>query len=238
MKKNVLKSLSLMFFACMTLSASAADLDGVTYQGIAKMPGQPVDLWTTVDINGSELKYNLADMATFSGNVTTKDVAGKLTVSGSLQPGDAPITLTSSDGGSSFEGKFTLRGTPLSTWLLRVPSELTPATQSTQELIDIVGNGNGYTSFVLVAMNGGMSCVTADFSLDKASGAWKITCDSEKLQQIFENLHGEYSIDGANITFTNSLGRSFSGTIYDNGNYIKSSLGSAGGVNLSLVLIR
>lgn len=238
MKKTVLKLFIIMLLACISFSASAVKLDGSMYQGITKVPGSPVDMWTTVEFTATDMNLNLANMVKFSGNITSKEVDGKLTVTGTLQPGDGKITLNSSDGGSSFEGKYSLNGTLVTTWLLNVPCELTPATQSTQELAEIVGSSDGYTSFLLIEMQGNTCCATADFSFNNADGTWKMICDSETIQKLLGNMQGTYSIDGSNIYFTDSAGVKASGTIYEDGNYIKSPLGSAQGMIITLLLIR
>lgn len=238
MKKTVLKSLAIMLVACFSLSASAVELDGSKYQGITKIPDSPLDMWTTVDFTATDMSLNLANAAKFSSKITSKDTAGKLTVTGTLEPGNGSFTLTSSDNGASFEGKYSLNGNTVTTWLLCVPSELTPATQPTQELAEIVGSSDGYTSFLLIEMQGNTCCATADVSFNKEEGTWKMICDSQIVQKILGNMQGSYSLDGSNIYMKDSTGKNASGTIYDNGKYIKVPIGSAQGMALTLVLIR
>ena len=232
------KSLVMMLFASICFSASAADLAESTYQGILKLPGQPTDAWTTMDLSSSEITFNVANMAKYSGNITTTETAGKLTLSGTLQPGDCAYTLTSSDGGSSFEGKYTLGSVETDIWLLKVPSELIPATQSTDELADIVGSSDGYTAFIVANSRGNTVCITGDISFDKSAGTWKLASDTQAIQNLLTNMNGPYSIDGPDIYLTSTVGVKLSGKIYDGGNYIKVPMGHALEMEWTLVLIR
>lgn len=237
---KILKTIALTVLMAVAVPAFAAgaDLNGKHYQGIAKIKGQPVDCWVNMIFDDTDIEFNIAETFRFGAGYTATAVGDKVTVKATV-PGSGATTFTSADGGSTFEGKVSLNGQSLDLWVLEVPATLTPSTKSTADLEAVVGAADGYTAFVLVGLpNGQQMCATSEFAFKAADKSFSMTCDAPSLQSIFGSMHGSYSVDGLALKMTDSTGKTVSGTIYDDGYYIKVPMGSASGVTLSLVLIK
>ncbi|MBD5232449.1 MAG: hypothetical protein HDS66_09930 [Bacteroidales bacterium] len=221
------------------LSASAADLfKGCRYQGIGKIQGQPIDAWVNMTVDDGDLEFNMANTFDFAAEYTVSGTGDNATMSVKM-PGSGTVPLKTADGGSSITGSFTRLGQKIDLWLLRIPTQLTPSTLPASELDGIVGSSDGYTSFVTIKLpNGQEMCATSDFILSAADHSFKMTCDSPAMQKIFGTMQGSYQVNGSNLVLTDATGKTSSGEICDNGNYIKIPMGSAQGMTLNLVLIR
>ena len=79
---------------------------------------------------------------------------------------------------------------------------------------------------------------TSDCTLNTADHTFTMTCDSPAMQKIFGNMQGTYKVEGDAIVLTDSTGKTVTGTIYLDGMYVAIPIGSAGGMDLSLILIR
>ena len=228
----------LLAFACSFGAYAATDLDGNHYQGIGKLAGEAVDFWVDMKLDDTDIDFNVSETFKFSASYKATAVGDKLTVKATL-PGNKPCKFTSSDGGSSLQGKMSINGKMLDVWALKVPSKLTPTTLPVEKLAPIVGSGDGYTAFVLIGLpQGQVMCSPAEFSLDGNTGTWKMTCDTPALQKMFSTAHGNYSVSGSELLLTDSTGARVTGTIYDDGNYIRVPAGSAQGISLTYLLIR
>ena len=134
---------------------------------------------------------------------------------------------------------MSLNGKMLDVWALKIPSKLTLTTLPIEELTSIIGSGDGYTAFVLIGLpQGQVMCSPAEFSIDSNTNTWKMTCDTPALQKIFSTAHGNFSVTGSQLLLTDSTGIQVTGTIYDNGNYIRVPAGEAQGISLTYLLIR
>lgn len=240
MKKKALLSVALTFAMaadCIPASA-AANLDGWRYQGIAKIKGQPIDCWVDMRLDDTDIDFNVAEMFKFGAEYTVTSAGDKMTVSAKV-PGSQAATFSSTDAGSSLQGKVTLNGQMFDMWVLKVPAEPKASSKPAEELAAVVGAPDGYTSFVLVGLPGGqLMSATSDFVLDAADNTFKMTCDTPTVQQIFSNMHGSYRVEGSELVLTDSTGKTVRGNICDDGYYITVPIGSAQGISLSLVLIR
>ena len=99
-----------LFIMFATFGASAAvDLNGKHYQGIGKIKGQPIDCWVDMNFDDTDIEFNVSDAYKFGASYTAKAVGDKITVTAKV-PGAAATTLTSTDGGSTFQGNISLNG--------------------------------------------------------------------------------------------------------------------------------
>lgn len=235
---------NLKFFLTLTmgllcLGASAADIfKGCHYQGIGKIKGEPVDAWVNMTVDDGDLEFNMANAFDFAAEYTLTNQAGKAIMKVKM-PGSGVVALTSTDGGSTLTGSFTRQGQQIDLWLLRIPTKLTASTLPDSELDAIVDSGDGYTAFVTISLPSGQEmCATSEFMLTSADHSFKMTCDSPIVQKIFGTMHGSYKVDGHTLVLTDATGKSVSGEICDDGNYISLPMGGAQGITLNLVLIR
>lgn len=236
--KRLFSAIAVIVMAVISFTASAADLNGKHYQGLAKIKGQPIDCWVDMNFDDTNIAFNVAEAFNFNAGYTLKAVGDKLTVTAKI-PGGQATTLTSADGGSTFTGKISLNGQPVELWMLNVPASITPSTKPASELETVIGNADGYTAFVQIGLgNGQLMCATSDFAFNGTDKTFKMTCDTPALQQIFSTMHGTYSVDGSQIVMTDSTGKTVKGSICDDGYYLKIPMGSAQGITLTLILIK
>lgn len=237
-----IKTLFVMLFMAFLWAANSfgapADLNKYHYQGIGKIPGQPIDSWVDFLFDDTDIEINVSDTYNFAASYKATKVGDKITIS-LKAPGRPATTLTSTDSGSTLTGKLALYGQTLDLWLLKVPRRLKPAAIPASELEGVIGSEDGYTAFVLIGLADGKTmCATSDFLFNPADKSFKMTCDSPSLQKIFSTMQGTYSVQGSDVVLTDSTGKTVKGTAYDDGYYIKVPLGSASGITLTLVLIR
>ncbi|MBD5189287.1 MAG: hypothetical protein HDS95_03310 [Bacteroidales bacterium] len=220
-------------------SASAADLfKGSRYQGIGKIKGQAIDAWVNMTVDDGDLEFNMANSFDFAAEYTVSGTGDNATMNVKM-PGSGVVPLKTTDGGASITGSFTRLDQKIDLWLLRIPNQLTPSTLPSSELDGIVGSSDGYTSFITIKLpNGQEMCSTSEFSLSAADHSFKMICDSPALQKIFGTMQGSYQVNGNVLSLTDAAGKTVTGEICDNGNYIKLPIGSAQGMTLNLVLIR
>lgn len=228
-----------LFIMFATFGASAAvDLNGKHYQGIGKIKGQPIDCWVDMNFDDTDIEFNVSDAYKFGASYTAKAVGDKVTVTAKV-PGAVATTLTSTDGGSTFQGNISLNGQALNLWVLNVPAKIKPSEKPAAELESVIGDPDGYTAFVLVSLPGGQQmCATSEFAFNGGDKTFRMTCDSPSLQKIFGNMQGSYTVDGSEIVMTDSTGKTVRGSICDDGYYLKIPMGSAQGITLTFVLIK
>lgn len=235
--KNFLKLVSL--FIVLTISTGsvwAINLNKAHYQGIAKMKGQTVDFWVNVDFDDEDAEIDFGEKLNVMG-AYTKTESGKNITLNIKVPAAPNAIFKSTDGGSTFQGKIKVGGIDYDVWVLKVPAKLKKAEQSDDELKTILSSPDGYTSFCIFNTGEGICSVTCDFEFSP-DGQFNLICDSAGMQDIFRNFKGTYSISDGTVTLNSVAGVSFSGTIYDNGNYLKIPVGKKDGISLTLVLIR
>lgn len=239
MKQVFIKFFALVALVCsFCLSASAVKLDGKHYQGIAKIEGEMVDCWVNMEFDDTDVEFNISDTYNFATEYTKVEKGETIYFKVSIG-GKSPVTFTSKDGGSTFEGKFSHFGQNFNLWVLEIPSKLVETKLPTDEIDKIVGSSDGYTSFVTLKMSNGQEmCVTSDFILSDKDHSFSMTCDSSTMTNIFSSMKGTYSIDGSSITLTDVSGKVVKGTIFDDGNYIKIPIGEASNMIINLILIR
>lgn len=229
---------AVLAFSSLAAIAAPATLDGKHYQGIAKIPGQPIDCWVDLECDATDFDFNVAETFKFSAGYMATATGDNMNIKVTV-PGGAVTTFTSSDAGSSLEGKITLNGQALSVWVLQVPSTLTPSAKTGAELDAVVGSSDGYTAFVRIGLpNGQLMCATSEFALNSADHTFSMTCDSPTISQIFGKMHGSYQVNGSDLVMTDASGNTVTGKIYDEGYYINVPMGTAQGIELSLILIR
>lgn len=229
-----------MLMVVMTcLNMSAADIfKGCHYQGIGKIKGQPIDAWVNMVVDDGDLEFNMANSFEFAAEYTATGQGDNATMNVKM-PGSGTVPLKTTDGGSTLTGKFTRLDQQIDLWLLRIPAKLTASTLPSAQLDEIVGSADGYTAFVTVALPSGQQmCATSEFTLSAADHSFRMICDSPAVQKIFGTMQGSYKVDGSNLILTDSTGKTVSGEICDDGNYITLPMGSAQGITLKLVLIR
>lgn len=238
MNKN-LKFLLTLALGFLCLGASAADIfKGSRYQGIGKIKGQPIDAWVNITVDNGDLEFNMANTFKFAAEYTLSGT-GTQSIMNVKMPGSGVVALTSTDGGSTLTGSFTRLGQHIDLWLLRIPTNLTVSTLPDSELDGIVGSADGYTAFVTIGLPDGKEmCSTSEFMLSAADHSFKMVCDSPSMQKIFNKMYGTYKVEDHKLTLTDASGKTVSGEICDDGNYIRIHLGSAQGMTLNLVLIR
>lgn len=224
-------------FVAFTASA-AVNLNGKHYQGIGKIKGQPIDFWVDMNFDDTDIEFDVSKAFNFGAAYTAKTVGKKVTVTAKI-PGSTPAILTSTDGGETFQGKISLNKQPVDLWVLSIPANLKASDKPAAELEAVVGDADGYTAFVLVGLPQGQTmCATSEFAFNGADKTFKMTCDSPAIQKIFSTMQGTYKVEGSELTMTDSTGKTVTGTIYDDGYYLKVPLGSAQGISLTLILIK
>lgn len=228
-----------LFIMFATFGASAAvDLNGKHYQGIGKIKGQPIDCWVDMNFDDTDIEFDVAKSFNFGAGYTAKALGDKVTVTAKV-PGSAPAVLTSTDGGSSFQGKVSLNGQAIDLWVLSVPASIEPSDKPAADLEAVIGAPDGYTAFVLVGLpDGQLMCATSEFAFNGADKTFRMTCDAPSLQKIFSTMQGSYKIEGSNLVMTDSKGNTTTGTICDDGYYLKVPMGSAQGITLTLIMIK
>lgn len=92
--------------------AAPSPLKGKHYQGIGKIKGQPIDCWVDLLFDNTDIEINVSDTYSFAASYTAKTVGGTISVSARI-PGSPAATFTSTDGGSTLQGKMTLNGQAL-----------------------------------------------------------------------------------------------------------------------------
>lgn len=122
-----IKTLFVMLFMAFLWAANSfgapADLNKYHYQGIGKIPGQPIDSWVDFLFDDTDIEINVSDTYNFAASYKATKVGDKITIS-LKAPGRPATTLTSTDGGSTLTGKLALYGQTLDLWLLKVPRRL------------------------------------------------------------------------------------------------------------------
>ena len=132
---------------------------------------------------------------------------------------------------------MTINGSSIRLWLLKVPRKLKKAEGDATKLTETLTAPDGYTSFVQLSKAGGLFSVTSDFFFH-SNGRFGISCDSPSLQQMFENIKGEFQVEGSDVKLKLDSGATINGTIYDQGNYISIPVGYKDGMDMTIILIR
>lgn len=233
---RLFKTLCLITLSLCYVSAYAVNFSGKHYQGIAKIPGKPLDFWVTFELDDEDAEVNIGEvynfLASYSATGSGESSSMVLTV-----PSSPKATLKTSDGGSTLTGTITLDGKKMDLWLLQVPRKLKESDVPSEEMMSILNNPDGYTCFVQLKQSEGTACVTSDFSFGK-DGRFNIICDTPQIQEMFANIKGTYSVEGSQVILTTDKGPVLKGNIYDKGNYLTIPVGTKGGMNMTLVLIR
>lgn len=225
-----------LLFSAFNAEAAAFNMEGKVYEGIGKLAGQPLDFWTTVTFDDEDADISIAGAFTLSGAYTATKTGQTVSLSVKMANGKSYM-LKSTDGGSSFQGDVTLNGQTVKLWVLEVAATHKAADLTPEELKNILTSPDGYTSFIIVGINGGKMSVTSDFTFN-SDGTYTLTCDSPAIQKIFGNAKGTFTVGQSYVTLTDSTGKTVTGKIYDNGTYIDIPFGTSGGTTLSMVLIR
>lgn len=217
-------------------AAKPVDLNGYYYEGILKMKGQPMDMFSAIDFDASQGAVDIAGALTVPASYKATEGAGKITVN--LTSDNLKSTLVSKDKGGSLEGSLTLGPNTVTAWYLKVNKEHAVPQLDDSKLEEIVGNPDGYTAFVVAEQGGQKVCFVADIAFDAATKTYNLTFDNAIIQKIFSKLAGPYSVSGKKLNMTNNDGWESTGEIYDDGTYITLPLISAQGFDFSLLLIR
>lgn len=234
-----MKKLAFAFFAIfmiMVFPTKAIKLDGTYYQGIGKIEGNPLDYWVTIEFDDEDAEVNLGNVSSFDGGYTLKGSGNNATITIKV-PGGHSGTLNTSDGGESFEGTMKTHAGNVKLWILKVAGRHKKVEMGEAELKKVISSPDGYTSFVKLVHSGVTGCVTSDFEFTP-EGRFGIRCDTPSLQEMFANIKGTYSVEGSEVKFTTDNGQTLRGTVYDNGNYITIPVGSKGGMDMTIILIR
>ena len=234
-----MKRLAIAFFAIFILTAfttKAVKLEGAHYEGIGKLEGKPLDYWVKIEFDDEDAEVSLGNVSEFTSHYTQTGNGDNATVTIKLPGGNNGI-LKTSDGGESFEGNMKLHTGDVKLWILKVAGRHQKVEMGAEELMKTVSSPDGYTSFVKLAQSFGTACVTSDFEFTPG-GRFGITCDTPSLQEMFANIKGTYTVEGSEIKLTTDKGQTLTGTVYDKGNYITIPVGSHGGMNMTIILIR
>lgn len=213
---------------------------GTKYEGIAKVKGQMMDLWVSIDISGNEATMDLGEGTLTLTGTCKKSGTQKNPIYTIKNPkGNFGFTLKSTDGGSTLEGKFPIdKNNSLDLWLLKMPDKMEEATLSDEELKQILEKKEGYTSFLKIKRQGGTNVLTSDFVF-KPDGTFDFIGDSSQINELFKQANGSYTISDGKVMLNlgNELTRE--GTIYNNGDYIVIPIGNmVKGGNFTIVLVR
>lgn len=205
-----------------TTSSSSFKVEGKTYGGIIKMdPNSPLYLWCTmsfvdnntveVDLAGNELEseYKFASGANASLSIT-------------LPNGTVFGTFTSKDKGITLDGKTMKNST---SWFVKWPKKLVAYSGDKAEITEYLTDKDGYTCFYLFKTNDGAT-VAAECSLTFTDDTFNMRFDSPQMQKIFSDSSGSWNLEGDEITMTDQKGKEITGTVYNNGNFIRFGLGS------------
>ena len=235
MKKNLLIIILTVFLT--GLNANAISLKGL-YEGVGKVKGQPVDCWTTMELDGEDAEIVCGGYLNVMGEYTATGSGNNITLTVSL-PGNPKVILKSTDGGESFTGKLTINKLEIELWLLKVAKKHKPTEMSNEELGAIVNSEDGYNCFMICESSHMLICVTCDFNFSK-DGKFALQCDNSSMQQLLNNFKGTYTIEDGKVIMKTTKGITLTGTIYDKGCYIDIPIGmSESGVEMkSLILIR
>lgn len=237
MFNTILKQILLTAIMAIPTLASAVNFTNKHYEGIAKLPGNPLDYWVTLELDDEDAEYNIGNIYNFMGAYTSTGSGSKATLSIKV-PGSPNSILKTTDGGLSLEGSVQTTGKQMAVWVLQIPGKLKKAQQTDDELFSILSSPDGYTSFMRLEKQGALFSVTSEFSFTP-QGSFSLQCDAPSVQDMFSNLEsGSFSIDEGQVKLTTKNGVSLTGTIYDNGNYIMIPIGSKDGMGMTLILIR
>lgn len=234
-----MKRLTFALFAIFILTsvgAKAVKLEGAHYEGIGKIDGKPLDYWVTIEFDDEDAEVSLGNVSNFMGEYTQTGSGANATVTIKV-PGGNTGTLKTSDNGESFEGTMKTHAGNVKLWILKVAGRHKKVEMGAAELKETVSAPEGYTSFVKLTQTSVTACVTSDFEFTP-EGRFGITCDTPSLQEMFANIKGTYTIEGSEIKLTTDNGQTLTGTVYDKGNYITIPVGSKGGMDMTIVLIR
>lgn len=234
-----MKRLAIAFFAIFILSAftsKAVKLEGAHYEGIGKLEGKPLDYWVQIEFDDEDAEVSLGNVSNFMGEYSQTGSGSNATVTIKLPGGNKGI-LKTSDGGESFEGNMKLHAGDVKLWILKVAGRHKKVEMGAEELLQTVSSPDGYTSFVKLTQSSGIASVTSDFEFTP-EGRFGITCDTPSLQEMFANIKGTYTVDGSEVKLTTDNGQTLTGTVYDKGNYITIPVGSKGGMDMTIILIR
>lgn len=228
-----------MFSLCVLVGipAYSVNLAGCRYEGICTLPGDLVDNWATIELDGEDAEFDFGGQMNFMSPYKVTGTGKNLTLTSTI-PGGIKWILQSKDGGDTFEGSLPFGGQTIKTWLLNVPAKRVPATQDETSLKEIISSNDGYTSFIKIYKpDGGVACITGDFNFGE-NDSFSIKCDSELVQNIFSNLSGTYKVEKDKIVLIDNQGTVLHGSIYSDGTYIVIPLGQNGSKRLEMILIR
>lgn len=234
MLRNTLNLLILMLV--IPFASFATDFQGKHYDGIAKLKGQALDFWTTLEFDDVDAEVNVGDVLNFLAKYSKSQVGNAENISFTA-PGSKKTVLKTTDGGESITGSIEINGKSYEVWLLRVPRKHKPVEMSDDELMSIVSSPDGYTCFAVLERDEGKACATTELVLDQDS-RFSIVCDNSYMQDFFKNMKGKYSVEDGKITLTTDMGPSFTGEIFDNGTYLKIPIGTNRGMRMTFILIR
>ena len=213
------------------------DLNGNFYEGLIKMPGQPMDVFGSLSLSTSDATLNFPGAAEFAGTYKATETAGKMAVNLTSEYFNG--ILASQDKGSSLDGTLKMNGQQLKVWFVKVNPNHSVPELGDSELATIIGNPDGYTAFIIGEQGGQKACFPADMILNGADNTFAMTFDNATVQRIFSNLQGQYTVTDKQLEIiTDSKGIKLSGKIYDDGTYISIPMGSKEGIKFTMLLIR
>lgn len=235
-----MKSFFLSVALLIPLSAAALKINGSHYQGAAKnLNGAPLEYWVDVEFDDEDASVNFGEVYSFMAPYKVTGTDNKATITTRMPGFDTPFVFHTNDGGSTLTAEFVSphkQDMKFNVWLLKVPRKLKKTTRTLEETLQTLTSSDGYTCFMEIKRGGEEYCVTADAYM-YADGSFKVVQDAEKLSEMFQDkLNGTFKVDGAEITLS-IPGGSYSGSIYDNGNYIKIPLGRWEGDSSEVTLI-
>lgn len=190
------------------------------YAGLMQSdPGMPVYGW-------GEIKFTDKNFDMDFG------AAGNLTGTYKLSTSNPPTVTLTMDNGNSL-GTFTLKdnyfileGNMLKTnkiWMIRYPSKLVEYTGDKEEITEYLTSSDGYNCFYIFETPQANLCATADAVF--TNDTYKFVFETPMLKKVFPDTPGSWSMEGDTITLTDAEGKTTTGKIYNNGNFIKFNLG-------------
>lgn len=236
MKKHVILFLVSIFFS--VFNVNAVKLKGSKYEGAARAKGNAYDYWVTMEMDGEDAEFDVANILNFMGAYTDTQSGDNVTISIKM-PGKPNTVLKSTDGGESFTGQMKTDLGDLELWLLKVAKKHKPTEVANEELTNIINSEDGYTCFMIVNVNGRLASMTGEFKFYK-DGRFRLLCDNPTMQEILNNFKGSYKVENGVVIMDTDRGVVMKAPVYDEGMYIDVPVNlSASGITIdSLKLIR
>ena len=208
------------------------------YEGIMKIPGQPLDAVFTIMLQGDNATVKMMG-AELKGPYQLSSAGNNVTLSINLSNG-VKLVLKSTDKGDSFTGVYSPKpGMKADIWVLDQPHTYFASNLEKNVLQSIISSPDGYNAFAQLTIGNFDACVVAETTFTK-DGRFSISFDNPKVQEMFKNFTGTYSIsdDAKKLMLKTDNGVTMEGKIWNDGNFISIPVGSKGGMSMTLFLSR